>query len=248
MNWKLFLKIWAAGIITTLMVLPYTLALSPGLVELFTPVVYAAQIIQSAILFAIAAYLGIKLARYTGMEMPVWEGKKPISYVKNYWKISVGLGIMAGILIILLSFGFGALSVDFLRVEMGVATWKAILAAFYGGIGEEILFRLLVMNLILWIVMKIFRRPKGNPGGGGVWAANIVAAVLFGLGHLGITGSLTAITAIVIIRAILLNGVAAVIFGWLYWKKGLEAAMVAHFSADIVLHVITPLVGILLLG
>ena len=32
--------------------------------------------------------------------------------------------------------------------------------------------------------------------------------------------------------------------GWLYWQRGLLAAMVAHFSADIVLHVLaTPLLS-----
>ena len=36
----------------------------------------------------------------------------------------------------------------------------------------------------------------------------------------------------------------AVVFGWLYWKRGLEMAIVAHFGADIVLHVITPLPGL----
>jgi membrane protease YdiL (CAAX protease family) len=38
----------------------------------------------------------------------------------------------------------------------------------------------------------------------------------------------------------LLNGIGGVVFGWLYWKKGLESAMIAHFSADIVLHVLLP--------
>jgi hypothetical protein len=36
--------------------------------------------------------------------------------------------------------------------------------------------------------------------------------------------------------------VAGAAFGWLYWKKGLEAAMIAHGSADVVLHVLGPLV------
>lgn len=31
------------------------------------------------------------------------------------------------------------------------------------------------------------------------------------------------------------------VFGWLYWKKGLESAMIAHFSADIIIHVCLPL-------
>ena len=31
------------------------------------------------------------------------------------------------------------------------------------------------------------------------------------------------------------------VFGWLYWKRGLEAAMISHFSADIVTHVLLAL-------
>jgi hypothetical protein len=31
------------------------------------------------------------------------------------------------------------------------------------------------------------------------------------------------------------------VFGWLYWRRGLEAAIVAHFAADLVLHVAAPL-------
>jgi membrane protease YdiL (CAAX protease family) len=42
-----------------------------------------------------------------------------------------------------------------------------------------------------------------------------------------------------------LNGLGGLAFGWLYWKRGLESAIMAHFSADIVLHVITPLVVML---
>ena len=68
--------------------------------------------------------------------------------------------------------------------------------------------------------------------------ANILAAVLFGLGHLPATATFLPLTPLVITRAILLNGIGGMIFGWLYWKRGLEAAMVSHFSADIVLHVL----------
>jgi membrane protease YdiL (CAAX protease family) len=36
------------------------------------------------------------------------------------------------------------------------------------------------------------------------------------------------------------NGLAGVVFGWLYWRRGLLAAMVAHLTFDLVLHVIVP--------
>ena len=41
-------------------------------------------------------------------------------------------------------------------------------------------------------------------------------------------------------RTVLLNAVAGVVFGWLYWKRGLEMAMLAHFGGDLVLHVAAP--------
>lgn len=64
--------------------------------------------------------------------------------------------------------------------------------------------------------------------------------VIFGLGHLPATALLTTITPIVIFRAILLNGIGGIVFGWLYWKKGIEAAMMAHFTTDLVLLVVLP--------
>jgi len=94
----------------------------------------------------------------------------------------------------------------------------------------------------VWILFKIRKTADGKPTVIGIWLAIIISAVIFGLGHLPITGTLTAITPLVIVRAVLLNGVAGIIFGWLYWKKGLESAMISHFSADIVLQVIFPFV------
>ena len=46
------------------------------------------------------------------------------------------------------------------------------------------------------------------------------------------------ITLIIVVRAIVLNGIAGVIFGRLYWEKGLKSVIVSHFSADILLHTI----------
>ena len=42
----------------------------------------------------------------------------------------------------------------------------------------------------------------------------------------------------VLSTTVTLNGLLGIAFGWLYQRYGLEAAMVSHFSADIVLHVL----------
>lgn len=39
------------------------------------------------------------------------------------------------------------------------------------------------------------------------------------------------------------NGVPGLIFGWLYWRKGLIAAMVCHATTDIIMKVILPSLG-----
>jgi membrane protease YdiL (CAAX protease family) len=241
-NWKIFFTLLLSCVVVTFCVLPYTIALSPALAGLFTPVVIVAQVVQASLIFSVSIFLGLLLSKKVGFALPVLEGKKPISYLKSVLLLSVGIGILGGLLIIVMSIPFASLSVSFLKTEMGVAPWKALLAAFYGGIAEEVVFRLFLMTLLAWILSKFMKTGDGRPTNTAIWIAIIVSTLVFGLGHLGITGSLTAITPIVIGRAVLLNGVG-VLFSWLYWKKGLESAMIAHFTSDIVIHVITPVIA-----
>jgi len=114
------------------------------------------------------------------------------------------------------------------------------LASFYGGIGEEVMMRLFLMTVLVWLSFKLVKTADGKPTRAGVWLAIIITAVMFGVGHLPVTAAMTAITPLILARALLLNGIGGIVFGWLYWKKGLESAIVAHFSADIVLHVLVP--------
>ena len=44
----------------------------------------------------------------------------------------------------------------------------------------------------------------------------------------------------VVARALLLNGIPGVACGYLYVRYGLEAAILLHFSLDILLHLIAP--------
>jgi membrane protease YdiL (CAAX protease family) len=251
-NWKLFSVLLSASAVTALMVLPYAFALMSDKAPVITPVLVIAQMIQASILFAIAIYFGLRLAKRVGFGLPILEGAlkgdgQTGSRLKSVLWLSVGLGALASALIVAISIPFESLSVDFLKAEVSIPAWKSLLASFYGGIAEEVLLRLFLMTFFVWITFKIWKTSEGKPTAAGIWLSIIVSSVIFGLGHLPITGSVTAITPMVVLRAILLNGVGGVIFGWLYWKKGLESAMISHFSADICLHVILPFVAVLFL-
>jgi membrane protease YdiL (CAAX protease family) len=135
---------------------------------------------------------------------------------------------------------FGRYIPELTTANAQVSIWKTLLASLYGGVVEEILMRLFLVSLFAWLLSKITGTTEVIKKGWVMWTAIIAAAILFGLGHLPITAALTQITPIVIARAIILNGIGGLVFGWLYWKKGLEYGMVAHFTADIVLLAIFP--------
>ena len=123
-------------------------------------------------------------------------------------------------------------------VEGRIAPWKGFLGSFYGGIAEEVLLRLFLMTLLVWVVWKVCRRRRAKPSPWVYWAAILVAAIVFGAGHLPAVAAVWPLTSIVVARTLVLNAAAGIAFGLLYWRWGLEHAMLAHFSADIVLHVI----------
>jgi len=250
-NWKLFVILLIGSMISAVLVLPYTLTLSPGLAAIFTPLVLFAQMIQTLVIFSVAIFVGLILAKEVGFSLPVlegWlEGREVGNYLRSIMWISIGLGVLAGATIVVLSMFFTPVTAIFQNVEISIPLWKGFLASFYGAISEEIVMRLFLMTLIVWIIFKIKKTDTGKPTPLSIWIAIIMSAVIFGLGHLPVTGAITAITPLIVARAVILNGIGGVVFGWLYWKKGLESAMIAHFSADIILHVIYPFLLVFLI-
>lgn len=258
-NWKVFFILWIAAILAVLLILPYTFELQSSALDLTKlgmplPLLILIQTLQNAIIFAIAIFAGLFFAGRVGLGAPILDaitrGESVTDRVPAILPVSILLGILSTILLLGLEFFYfqPALAkelgntVNALNLRTGQpAAWKGFLASFYGGIAEEIQLRLFVMSFLVWLGRFISKRSDGKPTSAVFWIANILAAVLFGLGHLPATALLIRLTPLVITRAVILNGVIGVTCGWLFWKRGLESAMVAHFSADLVLHVLLAL-------
>ncbi len=253
-NWKMYFILLSASVLSILAIMPYILTLQGDILRetpLPFPLVILIIVTQSALLFAVLTFIGLKLSNKLGFQIPIIEkivAKEKIDFnVKSIIKTSVLLGTLTGVVIVLLDFIFFQFGLESLFKTISVPIWQGFLASFYGGISEEIVMRLFFMTFIVWLISKI-TKPKGKIIENNllVWTSIFIAALLFGIGHLPITSELTTLTPLVISRALLLNGIGGVVFGWLYWKKGLESAMIAHFSADIILHVLLPFILMLL--
>jgi hypothetical protein len=139
-------------------------------------------------------------------------------------------GALAGAVIVLISFLFK----DFLPTELTTLSEKikpTLAARFlYGGITEEILMRFGLMTVFVWLMFKLFKSLQPLT----YWLGIAGAALLFGAGHLPVVFSAVAEpTLILIVYIVLANSLAGFAFGWLYWKKGLEAAFIGHIAAHI---------------
>jgi hypothetical protein len=260
-DWRIFFILLAAATFGVIAVLPYSLAMQAGLLETIKTqlsfpfeVVLIINVLQSVVLFAVAIGLGMLAANRIGLGLPILEAKlaseKVWPKIKAILPISIIIGVVGSLIIIALDLWVfnPALMQELgeqaqvLNLDVGQpAAWKGLLASFYGGINEEILLRLFMMSVLAWLGKFISHTADGRPTVAVLWIANVLAAVLFGLGHLPATSMLLPLTALVITRAIILNGLLGVAFGYLYMKHGLESAMISHFSADIVLHVLLAL-------
>src|SRR5690606_17959310 len=106
--------------------------------------------------------------------------------------------------------------------ELGQNLQPSLAARFlYGGLTEEILMRFGLMTFLVWLCSKIFRGIKPVI----YWIGILVSALIFAFGHFPIVYQSVQNPSTGLLTYILTgNSIGGIIFGWLYWKKGLESA------------------------
>ncbi|WP_426689524.1 CPBP family intramembrane glutamic endopeptidase [Rhodanobacter ginsengiterrae] len=245
-NLKLALLFGLAGVLTTLALWPYLLVLMPqklAALPLPLPALIAAQTAQAGVLCWLLAWLGLYLGAPYGLDAPwlrAWIYRRPRDPSRHArWWLAVVLGVLVA-LVVTGVWLLGPREPAAATTATGWA-WRGLLASFYGGIVEEVEFRLFLVAALVWLLARCNRRVA-RP-----WMfvfAIVLAALLFGAGHLpaAFASGMTQ-APLLIARIVLLNAAVAGVFGWLFWKYGFEHAMLAHFCADLVLHVAVPLAG-----
>jgi membrane protease YdiL (CAAX protease family) len=250
-SWRLFGVLLAAGMLGVLSILPLLFTMPMPVLEQIdvTPasitIILLASMLQNAIILTLCIGLGLLFASKVGLGVPVLESWLAGEDFKNRLRVILRPSILTGagvgvICLLALLALLARLPQMPLAAEVQVAIWRRLLACFYGGIVEELLMRLFLLSFLAWALSRVWRSRERTLGAGAFWTANITASIIFGLAHLPSASLMMPITPMVVSVVVLLNGIAGVAFGYLYWKHGLESAMLAHFTTDIVLHVIGP--------
>ncbi len=249
-NTRLFVILWLAGltgVLSFLLVdLDALIAILPvpagTEVPTITPALKILSLIQPAVILSVAVLVGVVLASKVGLSSPVAEAAASGGNLASALKPQIIPGIVGGLA--------GGVSLVLIATVLKPFLSPEVLARLsefgkflplptrllYGGITEELLLRWGLMTLLVWAAWRLFQKGQDRPKPAYFVGAILISSVVFAIGHLPVAFMLfpeptLALTLFVIVG----NSAFGLIAGYLYWKKGLESAMIAHALAHVVM-------------
>ena len=255
MRRRQFLALFALGFLGVLSIAPMAARvirskpLPPDAPQLPAGVLAALSLVQPTLLLAAAVAIGLRFAPRLGLRSYVAEaiatGAPIWPPLRRDVPIAIALAVAEMGITFALELAFKPfMGVAWQRLEqaenpLGAPVTALLSGVLYGGITEELMMRWGFMSLVAWLVWRVAgKRAEGPPPPWIMWTAIVLSAVVFGVGHLPVLSGLVPLTPVIAARTVLLNAVAGVVFGWLFWRRSLEAAMIAHAGSHVGLFVV----------
>ncbi len=234
MNTALFFTTWLAGLPGVIVVAWFVLPILVADRHLSAPlwVVQVGSALQSAVLLGLATAAGTALAPKVGLAAPVFSAliqhKHAIETLRPQLLPSLVGGLVgATILWVSTAVAPKALAEAQTRFSMPI-----VARLLYGGITEELLIRWGGMTLLVWLLWHLGQGGAASPSAISVYLAICLSSLLFGAGHLPAVASMVGhISVGIAIYVIAANAAFGIVAGWLYWRFGLESAILAHILA-----------------
>lgn len=239
---RLSAALWTAGmlgvVVVTLTVIPQLVRGAPTQVP--HGLAIAGSLVQSGVLLALAAWSGAVLSAPLGLRAPVTEAALSGSSIWGAAKPQIIpgalIGLVAGVVLLIA----GQAAPRELRSVGSAFHLPASARLLYGGITEEILMRWGLMTLVAWLAWRFLQRRNGSLHLKYMTAAVLIAALLFGIGHLPAAAAMGLDLSPAVVAYVLIgNTVPGLLFGLSYWRWGLESAFLAHAMA----HLVAMMVG-----
>lgn len=114
-----------------------------------------------------------------------------------------------------------------------------VLVTFVGALGEELYFRVFFATAVATVVWLVLRRVVGQRAASvtaAQWTGTIAAMIYVGLWHIWMSADPSGDT-----RVLAINSVGNLLYGWMYWRRGLEFAVLTHGVLNATLYLGYPL-------
>lgn len=192
-------------------------------------------LINPTIILIVAVLVGTLLYQKVNLSVPIIEKllgiKEDAIQLREILLYGISGGVLTGVILSILGL-FRLISPSEFELLSGQLQLTLAARFLYGGITEEIFMRFGLMTLFVWLTAKLFKGLKPQV----FWIGIILSSLIFAVGHFPIVFQTVGNPSMVMISYVLLgNTVGGLVFGWLYWKKGLESAFLAHIFAHVVM-------------
>jgi Type II CAAX prenyl endopeptidase Rce1-like len=194
------------------------------------PILLLFAVLQNAVIFGVAIWLGLLAAHHIGLGAPYLEAVLTGANIPQLTGLLAALviGVIAGAILLIADLFFVPYWPQKLRdTALHTTFLENLLASFYGGIVEELLMRLFGFSALVWLLSSVWHTAAGGPTVVVLWITNIIMTILFGIGHLPAL-KLGNMPRLMVVRSPVLNAPVGLVCGWLFWTYGIEAAIIAH--------------------
>jgi membrane protease YdiL (CAAX protease family) len=240
-DWILFVWLLLAGLLGTLIGVPFTIAvlMDPAAGGPVDPrLVWLSALIETLFFLAPASAVGVWLGKKVGLGPRLL--RELVSRIPGGWKHLRSIllpTILTGLVLGLLGFSQYLLPEGALGPGLdNPNTFEWVLRCFNAAITEEIFFRLGLLTFFVWVIRLVVKKPALDTPS--LWAGNILVAPIFAGSHLPHILVFGSISLNLLIPIVLVSCTASLVMGWLYLRYGLISAIVAHFIVDFVVYVI----------
>ena len=177
---------------------------------------------------ALAIALSLLMANRLGLGAPFLEGRLP----KKDLPLWARSGLAFTLLLCIFGFPFSLIANLGAEPSTYPFGWELLPASFKAGVVEELGYRFFMVSLFVWIGRFLKHDIDGYPHQSVYWFSILLAAFLFGWAHVDARLGHPTATFYDYVLIMVLNSAAGFYFGWVFWKLGLEWAIIVHFAYD----------------
>lgn len=238
LQWRIFTVLWLLGMpgVSALVwsIIPdwrYSHALPPQWSH--SPLL---QMVGLSALLALAVGIGVLLAPRVGMAAPVlttWiAGRSPRAALRRVWLPGVAGGVAGAACLVTLAIVWP----ESLKAAEPLYTMPLLSKLLYGSLTNELLVRWGMLACVFWGLWRLAgRETPPSPAMG--WAAVVLCALLWAALHwlmaCWLLGPMPGLLQLHVVLGKVIYGLLA---GFLSWRFGLEAAMLAHMVTYVLSH------------
>lgn len=235
------------GVVSLIPFIPKLLYLQPKPLIVPIPIIQIILTIQTSVILILMVFLGSFFSRKVNLYAPVISAVCKSNSIFDSIRPQVLPGVISGLMggltmLIYIEIGKSIIPEEFNIIEKYLSIpWYSKLL--YGGITEEIIMRWGLMSFFVWLVYRVSNE--------GIISNNIymigifISSIIFGVSHLPVIFSLPMpVTLDIILYVITGNTIFGILFGYLYWKYGLECSMISHITVHSSSMILSNIIGL----